>query len=339
MSSTPDSWQATPVPQEFLRHGSPAIATEDVPACPVCGASDYVQFAVGFDYELLTCRNPWRFVSCRACRHVWLNPRPAVTELGRVYPPTYYAYNYESINPIARKAKEMLDRRKFKKIVLHCPQPPRSYLDVGCGDGRFLRVMEHLGVPRSGLYGLELDKRVVERLRGQGYSGVSYERAEDASRFPEGGIDLVTMFHVIEHVHNPGMVVGRIRRWLSPGGVFALETPNLDSLDARLFQRTYWGGYHIPRHWNLFTPPAISRLLTDNGFAVMATIFQTGHSFWMYSLHHAVRYAGESRPCAGAWFDPMKSIVGLAGFTAFDLLRGSLGSKTSAMLVICRKLS
>jgi hypothetical protein len=184
-----------------------------------------------------------------------------------------------------------------------------------------------------------LDKRVVERLRGQGYSGVFCERAEDVGSLPEGGIDLVTMFHVIEHVDNPGTVIGRVCRWLSPGGVFALETPNLDSLDARLFRRTYWGGYHIPRHWNLFTPAAISRLLKDNGLEVLATVFQTGHSFWMYSLHHAVRYEGTSRPRAGAWFDPMKSLVGLAGFTAFDLLRGTLGSKTSAMLVICRKTS
>jgi 2-polyprenyl-3-methyl-5-hydroxy-6-metoxy-1,4-benzoquinol methylase len=339
MSSAPDSWQSSPVPEEFVCRGSPRITTEEVPACPVCGASDYGQFVVGFDYELLTCSNPWRFVRCRACRHVWLNPRPAVAELGVVYPPTYYAYNYDAINPIARKAKELLDRRKIAKIVRYCPQAPKSYLDVGCGDGRFLRVMEQLGVPRAGLYGLELDNRVVQRLRGQGYSGVSCERAEDVSSFPEGGIDLVTMFHVIEHVDNPGTVIARVRRWLSPGGVFALETPNLDSLDARMFRHTYWGGYHIPRHWNLFTPASISRLLTDKGLEVMATVFQTGHSFWMYSLHHSVRYEGKSRPRAGAWFDPTKSLLVLAGFTAFDLLRGSLGAKTSAMLVICRKPS
>ncbi len=339
MSSAPDSWQSTPVPEEFVCRGSPRITTEEVPACPVCGASDYGQFVVGFDYELLTCSNPWRFVRCRACRHVWLNPRPAVAELGVVYPPTYYAYNYDAINPIARKAKELLDRRKIAKIVRYCPQAPKSYLDVGCGDGRFMRVMEQLGVPRAGLYGLELDNRVVQRLRGQGYSGVSCERAEDVSSFPEGGIDLVTMFHVIEHVDNPGTVIARVRRWLSPGGVFALETPNLDSLDARMFRHTYWGGYHIPRHWNLFTPASISRLLTDKGLEVMATVFQTGHSFWMYSLHHSVRYEGKSRPRAGAWFDPTKSLLVLAGFTAFDLLRGSLGAKTSAMLVICRKPS
>jgi len=217
------------------------------------------------------------------------------------------------------------------------PRAPRSYLDVGCGDGRFLRLLERRGVPREALYGLELDRNVVDSLRNSGYSGVFCERAEDAASLPEGSIDLVTMFHVIEHVDNPGAVIRRIRGWLSPGGVLALETPNLDSLDARIFRQTYWGGYHIPRHWNLFTPATLGRLLADSGLEVVSTAFQTGHSFWMYSLHHAVRFGRGSRPRAGEWFDPTRSLFGVAGFTAFDLLRGKLGWKTSAMLVIARR--
>jgi hypothetical protein len=93
----------------------------------------------------------------------------------------------------------------------------------------------------------------------------------------------------------------------------------------------------IPRHWNLFTPSTIARLLTDAGMEVIATVFQTGHSFWMYSLHHSVRYQGSSRPGLGKLFDPVKSLAGIAAFTAIDLLRGALGTKTSAMLVIARK--
>jgi len=337
MSSVNDAWRSTPIPEEFLKRGAPSIATEDVPSCPVCCGSEFVVFAVGFDYELLTCSNPWRFVQCAHCGHVWLHPRPAVEELARIYPPTYYAYNYDSIHPIALKAKELLDRRKITGIVRHCFRTPQSYLDVGCGNGRFLRVVEALGVPQSALYGLELDQNIVDGLRSHGYMGVRCERAEAVDDFPENGIDLVTMFHVIEHVDNPAALIARIHRWLSPGGIFALETPNLESWDARLFRRTYWGGYHIPRHWNLFTPGSITQLLQHNGLEVLDTLFQTGHSFWMYSMHHSVRFNGASRPRAGAWFDPTKSLVCLATFTAFDLLRGLLGAKTSSMLVICRK--
>ena len=62
----------------------------------------------------------------------------------------------------------------------------------------------------------------------------------------------MTMFHVIEHVADPPRVAERVARWLAPGGVFAVETPNLESLDARLFRERYWGGYHFPRHWHLY---------------------------------------------------------------------------------------
>jgi SAM-dependent methyltransferase len=292
---------------------------------------------VGFDYELLTCSNVWHFVQCAICGHVWLNPRPAVDVLGVIYPPTYYAYNYGEINPIARNAKAFLDRRKMAKILRYCSAPPKTYLDVGCGDGRFMKVLEKMGVQRSALYGLELDKRIVYRLRNERYAGVLCERVEDATGIPREGIELATMFHVIEHVDNPAAVVRRIYDWLAPGGIFALETPNLDSLDARIFRRTFWGGYHIPRHWNLFTPETISRLLKDGGMRVLAIAFQTGHSFWMYSLHHWVRYQNGSRPRLGHLFDPVRSLVGIASFTGIDLVRGALGAKTSAMLVIARK--
>ena len=336
IASHPTSSVSPDAPEEFQQRGAPWISTEDVPECPVCGRQDHHPYATGFDYELLTCRNPWNLVQCSACAHVWLHPRPAVQELSVIYPRTYYAYNYGNINPVARKAKEWLDRRKMGRIIRHCAQPPKSYLDVGCGDGRFLRVLEGLGVSRRRLYGLELDSTVVDRLRSQGYEGVFCERVESCASIPDRSIDLATMFHVIEHVDDPGAVIRQVRRWLVPGGIFAMETPNLDSLDARLFQKTYWGGYHIPRHWNLFTPETVSRLLQDNGLEVLATTYQTGHSFWMYSLHHWIRYQGASRPRLGAWFDPMKSLLGIGAFTAFDLARGFAGARTSAMLVICR---
>src|SRR5437868_5717813 len=137
-------------PPEFAESKSPQIADEEIPRCPVCQGSEHRPYAEGFDYELRTCRNAWRFVACRGCDHVWLNPRPAVRTLEVIYPAHYYAYNYEAVvNPIARAGKEFLDGRKMKAIVGHLSKAPRSFLDIGCGDGRFLKVMEKSGVPAS----------------------------------------------------------------------------------------------------------------------------------------------------------------------------------------------
>jgi len=336
-ASAAESWRDTPLPEEFVRSHAPLIETEDVPLCPVCGEDRFARFAVGFDYELLTCRNPWRFVRCAGCGHVWLHPRPAVATLGTIYPPTYYAYNYEQhIHSIAVRAKRWLDRGKMRGILRHLSAPPRTFLDIGCGDGRFLKVMEGHGVERGNNYGLELGEKVVQKLAGEGYQAFC-QRVEECERIPANRIDLATMFHVIEHVDAPAAVARKVAGWLAPDGIFAVETPNLESLDARWFGRTFWGGYHIPRHWSLFTPASLARMLKDAGLEVIATRYQTGHSFWMYSVHHWLRYGETPRPGLARWFDPFKGLPMLAMFTVFDKLRAAVGCRTSSILMLARK--
>ncbi len=324
-------------PDELAAAAPPEVPTEEIPDCPVCGRGVFEPYAVGFDYELLTCSNPWRFVRCRHCGHRWLNPRPAIAALPVIYPPHYYAYHYEDeINPIAVRGKQLLDSVKLRGVLRHLDARPRSFLDIGCGTGRFLRAMDRRGVPRSSNYGLELDEAVVGRLRREGYQAFC-RRVEVCDEIPPGKIDLITMFHVIEHVDDPGAVVRQAARWLSPGGVFAVETPNVESWDARLFRHRFWGGYHIPRHWNLFTPSSLQRLLEDQGLDVVRTRYQTGHSFWMYSIHHRLRYGTRPRPRLARVFDPFGSFALLGAFTAFDKIRAALGLRTSSVLLIARK--
>lgn len=343
-SRTAGQASSSPPPEEFVRDGCPLIATEDVGACPMCGesAERAGTYAEGYDYELRTCANRWRFVRCSGagCGHVWLNPRPAVGTLSTIYPPHYYAYAYaEKVPGLALRVKNRLDARKFRGIVGALDRPARSFVDVGCGDGRYLKLMRGLGVPDSANHGLELDERVVASLRSQGFRAFN-RRAEECEEIAAGSIDVATMFHVIEHVDDPQRVCDRVASWLSPGGVFAVETPNVESLDRRLFARTYWGGYHIPRHWNLFSPGTLRAMLERAGLSLVATRYQTGHSFWMYSMHHVMRYHGASRPGLSRVFDPFGGVVSLpalAAFTAFDKARAMLGCRTSSMLMIARK--
>jgi len=316
----------------------PEIAVEPVPTCAICGGADSAAFAEGYDYELRTCRNRWRFVRCTGCGHVRLDPRPHPGALPVIYPPTYYAYNYDTqVHPLARRAKQWLDERKFRGILRRLDRAPASYLDVGCGNGRFLDLMAAKGISRDRIYGLELDRATVARVRARGYQAYC-ARVEECEEIAEGTLDLITMFHVIEHVDAPDAVVRRLVRWLAPGGVLAIETPNLDSWDARLFRDRFWGGYHIPRHWHLFTPATLTRLLQDAGLTLSTVRYQTGHSFWLYSFHHRLRYGSPPHPALARRFDPMGgSLLALALVTALDKLRAAMGFRTSAMLVIARK--
>jgi SAM-dependent methyltransferase len=328
------------MPWEFANNPAiPQIATEKVDRCVVCGGISFDTVAKGYDLDLLTCRNQWQFRQCLGCKHVQLDPRPAIDTLSVIYPSHYYSYNMEkNVGCIALAGKAALDRLKFQWLFRILGHRPRSYLDIGCGDGKYLDLLHDLGVHGSQLYGLELDHRAVETSRARGYQ-VFNERVEVAHSIPDSAAEMTTMFHVIEHVADPSAVIARVHRWLRPSGILALETPNLDANDSRLFRKRYWGSYHAPRHWHLFNEGSLRSLLERNGFMVEAIRYQTGRSFWLYSLHHTLRYY-RTFPIAtiARAFDPMKSLPMQVLATGFDLLRARLGAPTSAIMIVARRL-
>jgi 2-polyprenyl-3-methyl-5-hydroxy-6-metoxy-1,4-benzoquinol methylase len=317
---------------------APNISTIRVNVCPICGNNTRSSFGQGFDYELQTCSNNWHFHQCTACTAVWLDPRPTSDELSVIYPSSYYAYAIsDKLSPIILKGKMLLDRMKFSSILNVLGRAPKSFLDVGCGDGRYLYWFEQNGVPKEQIFGIELVSPAVSKLRAAGFQ-VFAERVEDCKEIPSNSVDLITMFHVIEHVEDPVAVLAQLTKWLTPGGVLALETPNIDSMDLRVFRRTWWGGYHIPRHWTLFNETSLKRALRQVGLEPVQVRYQTGHSFWLYSFHHLLKFNKRwPVPRFAQMFDPMRSRVALVLFTAFDIVRRTLGARTSAILILARK--
>lgn len=299
--------------------------------CGVCESDDWVAYASGKDYEYHTSEDTFQIVKCNVCGNLYLNPRPVRDELSRIYPPNYYAYNYDtSINPIALKAKEFLDRRKVKTWLkyVNIDLTNLNFLDVGCGNGRYLQMLHRLGVPKSQLYGIEMSQEAIETLRQEGYQGF-YGRLEDVeNKLPENTFDLIVLLQVIEHVEHPRAIVQTLSRLLRPGGVLVLETPNTQSLDVNLFRQGYWGGYHFPRHWNLFDRSTLTRLVTQASLEVKDIQFLPSPAFWILSYHHWISDRLQNEKLAN-WFDPLQNLVLLSLFTGFDLVRSKLGVSTS----------
>lgn len=321
--------------------GHRLVPERPVSDCAVCGldlGSNVV--ATGFDYEYHTCDNEWKVHRCENCGHLQLHPRPADCALGAIYPASYYSYQMKKIGRLALAVKARMDEIKFKNIIDLQGRKPRSFLDVGCGDARYLKLMQRWGVPPEHVHGLEIDASVVEELRGQGLNVVCGRADAEAglAHIVDGSLDLITMFHVIEHLDNPGAVIENLARKLAPGGLLVVETPNFDSLDARIFGDRYWGGYHFPRHWHIFQPRTLAKLGEDRGLRVRAVNYQPGHAFWLFSLHHlmADRWG---MPRLAELVHPLKSLPALALVVAFDLLRIKLGYKTSSILMAMSRSS
>lgn len=301
--------------------------------CGVCGSTNASEFASGKDYEYNTSDDTFTMVKCSDCGNVYLNPRPAREELPVIYPPHYYSYNYHSaINPIAVRAKDFLDSLKVKKWLKLVTKRPIKFLDVGCGDGRYLRMFHKLGSPKDHLYGIEMSAELVEALQREGFKAYFGRAEEVASELP-ADFDLIVLLQVLEHVEHPAAIVTVLGKLLAPGGILVVETPNICSLDAQIFRRQYWGGYHYPRHWNLFNKETLSRMAVDAELQVRAFKFLPSQSFWIFSFHHYLSDRAKI-PGLARLFDPLQNIPLLCLFTGFDIARAALGFQTSNIQMI-----
>lgn len=321
----------------------PAIAAElatERQTCCVCGRDDGVPVAEAYDYEYRTSRQLWIYKRCRGCALVYLDPRPAVSELGRIYPPNYYSFDEEKRgNPLVAYLRGKLEAMKARAFARHVGGGARRVgggarrvLDVGCGDGRFLSVLRRHGPPEWQLFGIDIDAAAIERARAKGLDARPC-RLED---LPEDGepFDLIVLFQVIEHVSDPRAMVAKVRRLLAPGGVFVVETPDVAGWDERLFRDGLWGGYHVPRHWNLFTPANLSGLLEQEGFEVLECRPLISTSFWINSLYNRALVGGAGPRTLG-WLHYQNPLL-LALFLMLDKLRILFGARTSNQRVVAR---
>ena len=307
------------------------LSLVEVP-CVLCGADDGDIEATGWDFEYQTVPNEFRFLRCRRCRHVYLCPRPAGDDLGLIYPSDYYAFSSDSRSLVGRLRR----RWEGAKVGLYrslVGDGPRRILDVGCGDGRFLGLLRDFGPAEWQLVGVDFDPLVVERCRAQGFEAHAARMEE--FREGEGSYHAVVMLQLIEHVEDPVEICRRVHALLRPGGFFIVETPNLAGLDYRAFRGRWWGHYHFPRHWNLFTTASLHRMFEDQGFEITRSEYLISTSSWILSFHNWLLDRGWPGPVHRFFHYQNPLLLGI--FLALDWLRARLGGETSNQRVIARK--
>jgi SAM-dependent methyltransferase len=133
---------------------------------------------------------------------------------------------------------------------------------------------------------------------------------------------------------NPDKVLRRIRELLKPGGRLLVGTDNTGSLDFVFFKKRYWGGYHFPRHWNLFNQSSLSRLAAKAGFEVEVLETQVSPVNWVYTVHNWL--VDKKAPHWLINRFTLKSTVSLSVFTMLDIILQKFG-RGALLRAILRK--
>jgi SAM-dependent methyltransferase len=251
--------------------------------CNLCGSTNAVQFICDLpDLQFHRNEVTSTFVKCPACGLIYQNPRPSFVEMAAYYPTDYESYAPE---PDSKNSSWLLRRAIQYGVAKRCRFITRykrvgRILDVGCATGIFLQGIRNSGNWEP--YGVEINEQAVQIAREQGLD-VKLGTLEQAG-FEDGFFDVVTLWDVLEHLHDPAGSLSEIYRVLKPDGLVVIRVPNACSWDYRLFGR-YWAGLDSPRHLYVFTPTTLDSILVKNHFHSIAWSSQiAGHAMFILSL-------------------------------------------------------
>jgi 2-polyprenyl-3-methyl-5-hydroxy-6-metoxy-1,4-benzoquinol methylase len=237
----------------------------DVLACPVCGTGSRHAFdARDLNREVTQERFP--YFRCTGCRTVFLADVPE--DLARYYDADYYDPGLEEGRPGwaagERTPPAFAAAHRIGLIQRHVS--PGRLIEVGSGNGAFAVAARDAGFAVTAIEMNESSCRYLEREPGI-TAICSHRPADELARL--GRVEVIAMWHVLEHLANPAEVIRQAARLLTPGGLLALAVPNIDSLQFRLL-RSRWAHVDAPRHLCLIPPRTLTELGRESGLRHLA---------------------------------------------------------------------
>jgi SAM-dependent methyltransferase len=209
--------------------------------------------------------NNFTINKCQSCNAYFIAPRPTEAQISQAYDSSYYGEKEEKFSsPLVEKTLDYFRSGRAQRVSRYVKDGARI-LDVGCGNGRFLKYLLKFGSYE--LYGTEMEgnsakraSRVIEIKLKTG--------TLEPNDFPDNYFDVVTLFHVFEHLAEPKETLKTICRIVKPGGVVVFSFPNIASYQAKVYKGK-WLHLDPPRHLFFFNPMDFIDLMQKFGFKVI----------------------------------------------------------------------
>lgn len=312
---------------------SRSLKLEPVTACCICGTSQWAKpIGTGKDFEYESSPDSFVAKRCSNCGLVFLDPRPAMSELPTIYGAEYHAYDFtEEKFGLAYRVRSWLESRRLRKWCGDLP-PGARIIDIGAGDGFHLKLLEQLGGGKWSLEGVDPDAHAISAARARGLQ-MHHGLVQDLD-LPQDSYDFATLIMTIEHVDSPDRMLEDVASLLKPDGCVGIITDNTGSPDFAIAKRRHWGGYHFPRHWNLFSKASIRKLASNAGLEVVRIRTLVSPVNWTYTMHNWLKDRGAPKFLYSQF--GLDKPLPLAFFTIMDSLLAVFG-KGAILGVVLRK--
>ncbi|MDQ3392841.1 MAG: class I SAM-dependent methyltransferase [Bacteroidota bacterium] len=214
---------------------------EKVLNCPVCNNTDIRNSLICKDFTVS--EESFAITECKSCGLKITNPRPTPPNISKYYDSQDYISHTNASNNLINLAYKFVRLftlgNKFnllKKYVNH----KGKLLDYGCGTGQYLEYCKNKGWT---VVGVEPNTNAAKNAKSLGIQIYNtLEQLQDNEKY-----DVITLWHVLEHVHDLKSVIETLKNRLNKNGIICVAVPNTASYDCG-FYKQHWAAYDVPRH-------------------------------------------------------------------------------------------
>jgi 2-polyprenyl-3-methyl-5-hydroxy-6-metoxy-1,4-benzoquinol methylase len=268
--------------------------------CPVCNSNRIHPLMQVKDYSVSG--ETFAIWQCEACSLRFTQDVPDENEISRYYKSDDYISHTNTnrgiVNQLYLQVRNITLRLKSGTIKKHTARTTGAVLDIGAGTGAFLKHMQAEG---WAVTGIEPDSG-ARQVAWQTF-GLDLQPFDRLRQLPKESFDAITLWHVLEHVHNLHDYMGFLKSLLKPGGKLFIAVPNYTSADAAIY-RLAWAAYDVPRHLYHFSPQTIQVLMERHGLRVLfqkpmwfdafyisllSSKYKNGTPSWMGALSSGLR--------------------------------------------------
>jgi len=257
--------------------------------CPICNDSN-TQIAIESQDFSLT-QNSFSILHCNHCSFRFTTPVPNQDEIGRYYKFNNYISHTDTkegwMNHLYHfvRTKTLADKTKWIQSLFTGHKG--HILDIGAGTGAFAHAMQQKAWKVTGL-----EPDAITREKAFEIYQLHLQSTDTIFDLPENEFEVITMWHVLEHVHALKPYLNQCFKSLKHNGRLIIAVPNYTSFDARYYQK-YWAAYDLPRHLYHFSPKSMSILLNEMGFDNVTMRPMWYDSFYVSLLSEKYKQSGK----------------------------------------------
>ncbi len=256
--------------------------------CPICNKEDISFLLHTKDYSLT--KEDFQVIQCANCTLQYTDPVPSKAFIAPYYNfPSYISHTDTKeglVNKLYHKVRNHTLTQKTNWVQYLFTGHKGHLLEVGAGTGAFAHSMAKKGWKVTAL---EPDE--ASRQRALENYGITLLPIEDLFHLTEATFEVITLWHVLEHVHDLHDYIKAFHRLLKPNGRLIIAVPNYTSYDAQFYKK-YWAAYDVPRHLYHFSPGAMNYLTKKFKMSIVQKLPMWFDSFYVSLLSEKYKKSG-----------------------------------------------